>query len=274
MKQMNLSILFVLLIILLTSGYSPIRAFQQNDSLEITYFANYGALMQAGDRQVLIDGLFRQGVPGYARVPEATLQVLEKAAPPYDQIDLLLVSHPHADHFEASSVAAHLRNNPDAVLFSSGQVVSATRKALNGAAKDRLIEVTPEWKEREQKVVVGIEIEVLRIRHGYARNYGLHNLGHIIHLGGKKILHLGDAEMIEENFAPFDLPAEKIDVALLPYWFLTSEQGQAIVKNLIQPKAIIAMHIEPAKSARVRREVEAAFPNARAFVVPMEKVVF
>ena len=274
MKTKNLASILSVLLISLAFGHAAAQGFQHADSLRITYIANYGALLQAGDKRVLIDGLFRQGVEGYARVPKVLLRDLEKNRGPFAGADVLLVSHPHADHFDASSVAAHLRKNSKAVLLSSQQVVSATHKALDGDANDRLIEVTPEWKHREKRTVAGIEIDILRIRHGYAHNYSLQNLGHILHLGGKKILHIGDAEMISENFALFDLPAEKIDVALLPYWFLTSASGSKIVRELIQPKAIIAMHIEPAQVSSISAEIAESFPSAHVFTRPMEKLVF
>lgn len=274
MKAIKLTAVFAAFVMFCVSAFPAICAAQTTDSLRITYIANYGALLEAGGKQVLIDGLFRQGVPGYARVPESTLQALENAEPPYDQIDVVLVSHPHADHFDAKSVAAQVRNNPSVILLSSEQVVSTVGTHVPEAAKDRLIEVTPAWKERETKTVAGIEIEVLRIRHGYYKNYSLHNLGHLIHLGGKKILHLGDAEMIDENFAPFDLPAEKIDVALLPYWFLNSDAGSKIVRELIRPQAIIAMHIEPAQARSISTEIAEAFPQAQTFTRPLQRRLF
>ena len=44
------------------------------------------------------------------------------------------------------------------------------------------------------------------------------NMGHIIRLGGKKLLHVGDADTSIENFEKFNLDEEQIDIAFLPDW--------------------------------------------------------
>ena len=92
-------------------------------TLQVTYIANQGVLLAAGDTQVLIDGLHRPYQPIYPSLPEREREEIETARPPFDGIDLILVSHVHRDHFHPEAVARHLRHNPKAVLVSSEQVV-------------------------------------------------------------------------------------------------------------------------------------------------------
>lgn len=52
---------------------SPPRA-RQPQTTSITYIANEGVLLRHGESSVLIDGLFREGVSGYATVPTKELK--------------------------------------------------------------------------------------------------------------------------------------------------------------------------------------------------------
>ena len=88
-------------LVLLGGGVSMHEA--TPDGLEITYIANEGVLIAAGDGQVLIDGLHRPYYPMYAVLPPAQRDLIETARPPFDEIDVILVSHVHRDHFHAET---------------------------------------------------------------------------------------------------------------------------------------------------------------------------
>ncbi len=230
-------------------------------TLTITYLANEGLLLCSADAGVLIDVLFRAGIDPYAKVPPDALEAAEMAQPPYD-VDAVLVSHPHRDHFDPASVARHLENNPSARLISSQQVVDAVQ-GVDAEMGGQMVAVTPDWGQRDTVQAGGARIDVLRIRHGSRRNYGIHNLGHIIELGGKKVLHIGDAEMDPAHFAPFNLPDAGVDVALIPFWFLTDATGRSIVNQHIRPNHIIAVHLPPSEAARWGPVIRSHYPAAQ-----------
>src|ERR1041384_301094 len=119
--------------------------------------------------------------------------------------------------------------------------------------------------------MAGIDFEVLNLRHRTGRHASIQNLGHIIKLGGKKLLHIGDADTAVENFEKFNLDEEGIDIALLPFWFLTGSEGQTIVREHIKPKQIIAVHISPSESDKTTTQIKQAFPGAVAFTTMLEK---
>ena len=90
-------------------------------------------------------------------------------------------------------------------------------------------------------------------------------------LGGKKLLHVGDADTAVENFDEFNLDQEGIDIAFIPVWFLLYSEGQTIVREHIKPKHIIAVHISPADNDPVSEQIMQGFPNAIAFTRLLEK---
>jgi hypothetical protein len=52
--------------------------------------------------------------------------------------------------------------------------------------------------------------------------------------------------MTAENFAAFNLPQEKIDIAFIPYWFPSHPPKAAhSSKNISIQNTIIAVHIPP-----------------------------
>jgi L-ascorbate metabolism protein UlaG (beta-lactamase superfamily) len=92
-----------------------------------------------------------------------------------------------------------------------------------------------------------------------------------VKLGGKKLLHVGDADTSAEIFGAFDLDEQNIDVAFLPSWFLISDAGAAIVRNHIKPKHIVAVHLGPHEPARTSERIRERFPDAVTFTALLEK---
>jgi len=248
----------------------------QAPTVEVTYIANEGVLISADGKQVLIDGLHREYGPEYAFLPAADREKIETAKPPFDHIDLILVSHRHLDHFHPESVGRHLQHNPKAVLVSSQQVVDEVEKNFKDfqSIKSRVMAATPPWKERVAMKVSGIDFEILSLRHGTGRHATIQNLGHIIKLGGKKLLHVGDADTSIENFANFNLDKEGIDIAFLPDWFLLYSEGQTLIRDHIKPKQLIAIHVSPTNAERVATQVRQSFPGAVAFTTMLERKQF
>ena len=244
--------------------------------LEITYIANEGVLITSGDKQVLIDGLHREYERDYAFLPTAQREKIENARAPFDQIDLILVSHRHLDHFHPESVGLHLQHNANAKLVSSQQVVDEVAKNFKDyqSIKSRVTATTPVWKEKVAMNVAGIDFDVLRLSHGTGRHAEIQNLGHVIKLGGKKLLHVGDADTAVENFDSFNLDEQGIDIAFIPSWFLLYPQGQTIVREHIKPKHIIAVHISPSEGNSASAKIKQAFPDAIAFTTLLEKKSF
>lgn len=238
----------------------------QRPALTVTYIGNEGVLISSGPHQLLIDGLHREYKPDYAFPPPALLGAMEAARPPYDQLQLLLVTHIHLDHFHPQSVGLHLQNNDRAVLISSEQVADDVKQKFGSyrEIESRVQRVTLDWKTKAALEVKGMKVNVLGLRHGSERFSWIQNLGYLVEVNGTKLLHIGDADMTAENFSSFHLPEERIDIAFIPYWFLLSYEGRALVKEHIRPKQIIAVHTQPAEAEKVAEQIRKENPGAIA----------
>jgi hypothetical protein len=61
------------------------------------------------------------------------------------------------------------------------------------------------------------------------------------------------------------LDTDRIDVALLPAWVVTSREGRRVIERWIRPRQVIAFHVGDDETQRVAREVQAALPAAITF---------
>ncbi|HVF46016.1 MAG TPA: MBL fold metallo-hydrolase [Pyrinomonadaceae bacterium] len=243
------------------------------DQLEVRYIANEGVLITAGGKRVLIDGLHRRYGPEYAYLPVPEREKIESARPPFDAIDLVLVSHRHGDHFHPESVGLYLKNSPKTLFASSQQVVDEAAAGFAGyeAIKGRVTPIPFTLQDRRSMNLAGIDVEFLGLGHGSGRHSTIQNLGHVISLGGKKLLHVGDAEFTADIFDAFDLEQKGIDIAFLPAWFLTNKMGRDLVEQHIKPKHIIAVHVGPNEADEVRKQIKPYFPDADVFGTMLEK---
>jgi L-ascorbate metabolism protein UlaG (beta-lactamase superfamily) len=241
---------------------------RQQDGVSITFLANEGVLLSSATKKVLIDALFLRYESGYAVPADPTRSTLERARPPFDGVDLVLVTHRHGDHFHPAPVAAHLRANRRATLLTSRQVIDSLRGYVSASVlpSPRLIARTTPPGTRRREVVGGIGVELLGLPHVGRRHRGVEHLGYIVELGGRRVLHAGDADLTEATLAPFRLDTARIDVALLPHWAVRSRDGRRAIERWIRPRQVVAFHVGEGEAERAARAVRGALPGAVTFV--------
>ncbi len=209
------------------------------DGSLIIYIANEGVVLEGGGKRVVIDGMFRH-LAGYPRPSDATRADIENARGTFADVDLVLATHYHGDHFDAMSVGAHLAANRRARFVAVRQVTETLAKGYTGYARiaGQVMEVTLGEGKAIELTAAGLPLKVLRLRHGNTMNAGF-----LLEVGGKKVLHVGDADGDVANFDPFDLQKAGIDFALVPYWYALDEESRGVIREHIAPKQVIFFHI-------------------------------
>ncbi len=247
------------IILLLILFMLPIMAKAQN-TCHITYIANEGFLVETGGKKVIIDGLFGQIDGDWCDSPnKQTIALMEAGSPPFDQIDLLAITHKHQDHFNAQIVVKHLLNNSGGMVVCPNQVVEILMKDPDyERIKDRIVSITPRNLGDSILEVSGIPLRVMRLEHSHYmeedstgkmrnRHQDIENLGYLFHMGGVKIFHCGDTNPLnKEEYSGYALQNDSIDVAFLERMFVArGAEGMEIINQFIQPRHIVFMHIGP-----------------------------
>ena len=231
------------------------------DLCRITYISNEGFLVELPGKKVLIDGLFDQIDGDWCDSPdEQTVELMEIAAPPFDQVDLIAITHKHIDHFDEGVVVKHLLNNPAGRVVCPKQVREVLEQNPDyEKIKDRIVSLTPAELRDSTVMVSGIPIRVMRLEHSHYmeqdsiggmknRHRDIENLGFLLDIGGVKIFHCGDTNpRNRDEYSTYALQDDSIDVAFLERMFVASgKEGMAVINEFIQAEHTVFMHIGPA----------------------------
>lgn len=228
----------------------------ENDKLHVTYIANEGFLIECGGKKILIDALFDDKTIDFCDVPSMeTLNKILAAQSPFDDVDLLLVTHQHRDHFNKNLVITYLKNNKHCDIIGPHQVVDQLRGSNEfEEVEEQVISIMPTYARSEDISINGIKLVVLRFQHvsyfvtdeqtgeKVDRHKNIQNLGFVINLGNYKILHTGDSFLQNiEEYKSYRLDKEQIDIAFLALFF--DPLKIEAVNNYIKPQNIIVMHL-------------------------------
>jgi L-ascorbate metabolism protein UlaG (beta-lactamase superfamily) len=240
------------------AGDATFAVLDETDVL-VTYIGVDGFLIEAGGIKVLIDALHR------SVISPATQQLLENAAPPFDDVDLVLATHNHFDHFEAEVVRRHMENNPAAVFVSTAQAVADLQAGYAGfdAIADRVVEIDlPTGRTSVQQTINGIDLVALNLTHGDERQ--VRNLGFLISLGGHWLFHTGDIDpdtITVSYVEPYGLPGYRIAAAFVPHFCLSEDAYQPLLREGIQARYWLPMHLDGTTIGVNVDKMMADFPN-------------
>jgi metal-dependent hydrolase (beta-lactamase superfamily II) len=113
---------------LLVLVFITISSCTQQKKIDVTYIANAGFLIESSGKQIIIDALFKQGWDNYLIPEDSIVTNIITQQPPFNNSNLMLITHDHADHFNASMVVACLINNPEIVLIAPPKKLSKNEK--------------------------------------------------------------------------------------------------------------------------------------------------
>jgi L-ascorbate metabolism protein UlaG (beta-lactamase superfamily) len=250
----------------------------QAQKLTITYIANEGVLIESGDKKVMIDALFDKYYEDYLHPTEDMLEKMIAGKAPYDDVDLLLSTHIHRDHFAPTVTGRFLKSHPETKLISSAQLAkSIADDYAEGASVADQVEGIARDTQVHEREVNGMKVTAFFIFHSGSsqpRMRQIENMGYLIEINGTRILHLGDSDMNPERFAALNLQSISVDIALVPYWYMADETGVKIINENIQPKHLLGIHFPKAGSPMALEQISKNFPEAKVLQTVFEKITF
>jgi len=239
----------------------------------ITFVGNEGVVVSTPSGTVAIDALFGHGAANYADVPDAVLDAIEAARSPFDAIDLFLATHYHPDHFNPRALTRHLRSNTRSRFLSTPQAV----RLLGGdgneplGIENRIHATRPPEGERETTELCGFRVDAFGLSHGRVNFGDVEHNGYVVRIGGLSILHLGDGIIDEKALDGAGVLSEPVDIAFLPFWFLTYPYGQRLMSTKLRPRHTFAVHIPPSEQSRIEAEIADFAPRVVALTRSMSR---
>lgn len=257
--------LFALLLCLSTTSFSQ----------KATYIANSGIFIQSGETKILIDSFFDNGRGKFATPGATQLDAMVAGKSPYNNLSLALVTHSHPDHFNQQKVAKLMSTQKNLNCLTTPQVVDSIESVMDNfeSIHDRTLTfpLSRTWKTYSKG---GLTVKAAYSRHAGKINAKVQDLIFIVNVNGKKILHLGDADMNPDRFQELKLKYENIDVAFIPFWYMTGFYGAEIINKYIAPKKVVAVHFPNNGSKQSLAKIKQFVPEAIIFQNPGQSVTF
>ncbi|MEO0883559.1 MAG: MBL fold metallo-hydrolase [Pseudomonadota bacterium] len=232
---------------------------------QIMYLGNAAILVAQGQTKILFDPLFRDDYGQYQLVPEELRTRLFEAEPPLDNIDAVLISHAHGDHFNAVDIITFHRAHPDALIIAPEQALDTMR--ATGSVTDqmaaRFVSMDMDYGDDPINVpFADLTVEAVRIPHaGGARRRPIQNIAYRVTLENTAtVMHLGDADPGAEDFAAYTThwQARETDMAFPPYWFFLSLDGKSVISKTLNAAQVTGVHV-PVEVPRILIETGAAY---------------
>ena len=261
-------------ILVLLAGL-PVRPIQA-DVIAIQ-LANEGVILSDGEgTSVMIDGMVTEPYSVYGGLPEPYLDLFLEAAGPFSGINLALASHQHHDHNQPSAACEFLQHSPSTRFVSSVQVMDLMRekcrKFITSSPNVQIID--PQYGAPETLQLENGAVTVFLLTHGGGKYAVLQNFGHLVEIGGMRVLHIGDADMAAADFQRAGVDQMDIDIALIPFWYFQPGPGGEIVSQFLNAPHQIATHIPPGEMQEIREYMEINYPNVLVPREPMEHATF
>ena len=229
--------------------------------LHITHVANAGFMMgTSSSARVMIDCPMH--IENYS--DQQFLHRMERLTggePHFRDVDIVLITHPHQDHFDPNLTADFLLNNEDAAVVGPGTLLERFELYEEDVDKfgHRVFTVNLQIHNKVSLSANGLKVTAISTLHEGEQAADSDRIGHLAYLfdmGGWKVLHTGDWGNYEDepaDFAPYAwLAGESIDVMFTSYIFLISPMGKEIINTCFNPRYVIPMHYHPDRMPAAR----------------------
>ena len=244
--------------------------------ITITQLANEGAIISSGDARVMIDGMVVEPYSVYGGLPQTAVPDYQSASGAFAGIDLALSSHRHHDHHQPRFACSFLQGSAEVHFYSGSQVLGLTREKCRDfvTTSPRVHEVAPQRGQPEIIEGDGYRVTVFPLSHGTRKYARIQNNGHLIEIGGMKVLHIGDAAMDPTDFIHAGLAEVALDVALIPFWYFQPGPGSEVIDGYIKARHKIAVHIPPGEMAEVKEHLGSNYPDVLILENPLDEASF
>lgn len=230
-----------------------------DNQIRFVFIANAGVLIEFQGTKLLIDGIYADEGHSFSCIPSVYWDEMKRGKGLLADVDYLLFTHEHADHFSPERVMEYLDYQNPKAIFMPKKGSSALEK-LQFQAEDRNIPCTLLQESFCKRAVFMPEKEIkiiaLATKHLDRRYKNVSHFCYLIQLGSKNILITGDVDFKSEQMT--ELQDIYLDAVLLNPLTNHSREGKDFLRKHIQARKKIIYHIpfEGEDSTQIRILVE------------------
>jgi L-ascorbate metabolism protein UlaG (beta-lactamase superfamily) len=242
----------------------------------VTQLANEGVILADGETRIMIDGFVVDTYSVYGGLPAEAAVLFNAGSGPFAGIDLALVSHRHHDHNQPAHACSFMQRSAATRLYTGSQVIGLMREKCRSfvTSSPRVREISPQYNAPEDLESKGARIRIFPLSHGSRKYAKIQNYGHLVELGGLTVLHVGDAAMAPTDFARAGLDKVALDVALIPFWYFQPGPGGTLIRDFIDARFKVAVHIPPGEMVEVKAYLQKDYPQVIVLEEPLDQAVF
>jgi len=258
----------------------------KNQNIKTTYLGNCGFMYEQQSSKILIDAFGTKFGNFFLLPTDETRTSIIEENPPFNNIDLILITHRHGDHFDPFLATEFLEKNKNTKMICPPQVFNEMKDSCSNFSQVEAQIISPDISMHEAKnlEINGISLTAIRMQHGTNRSLeGIdykdytyyektEDFGYLIDFNKKTVFHQGDG-CLKINEEALNNIQRKVDIAHLSYfdWDSTSYQ---LVKDKLQANYVVFMHgTKPGKELE-REELKAIESNLIRFEHELESKVF
>lgn len=252
--------------------------------IRLTYIANDGILLSTDSVKIFIDALHTQKVPIFSSVPDNILQEMRAGNGRLNNVDYLLATHAHKDHFSQEEVGIYLGHNRVKAIFTTNKAGLLLRESTDKHLLRDVRHIVMDSAIEEMKTVEFPEVRIkyFRIEHMGPEFRDVEHFAFIVEIDGINFLHLGDSAFNKDYLTQM-LQNECIDILFCNFPFVNHSLGRIVINESIRPRQIYVMHLPFAEDDQcnyrgmLKKDLEKyreTLPPMKAFYEPLEEIEF
>jgi L-ascorbate metabolism protein UlaG (beta-lactamase superfamily) len=221
------------------------KASGNREPIRVTLLANSGIILEYNGTKLLIDGTPGE-IHGYfsGLSEEVRKDLLEGKKPLFRDIDILMYTHCHHDHFSPEVTGALVEGQRTRCLMmpdrDSRPFVQLRESAILNETRLWLLDIP--LGKIEGYELDGIKIKAFRTMHAGEMYRETEHYCYLIELGDKVILITGDSDYDPDYFKTI-LSGIRIHAVFINPLFLNRREGRMALTESIKPDKVVVCHI-------------------------------
>lgn len=228
---------------------------KQNNKINVTLLASTGIIIEADGIKFLIDGLNKKISTTFSGLSaEVFADLCEAKKSLYKNINYLIFTHLHEDHFYAEHIKKYLESNKVDGFFAPEllkEKYSFLSKKIEQNSAEKYFFDLSLGEKRRIELSENLSLEVFSAVHAGEQYADVENYCYLINFAGRKVFIISDSDYDSEYFSKM-LKNEDIEAAFINPLFLNNKKGREVITEAIKAKRLIVYHIPFADDDKYR----------------------